>query len=161
MIIIPKVFTSLGRKRPGGKRCSLVFHYMWRTNHGLCLRALEQRQTRRSNGSPSTQGHSGDQSKAGNRKQGLSRPCSTFPSRASYEPASNVTKPCVRDMAHGEHVSTRTIVVLQKTLRPVQFEITFQTRASVEAWIRAACRRNGDFHFHSRGGPVSTLVSMR
>lgn len=54
-------------------------------------------------------------------------------------------------MAHGEHVSTRAIVVLQKTQRPVQFEITFQTRASVDAWIRAARRRNDDFYFHSRG----------
>lgn len=39
----------------------------------------------------------------------------------------------------------RAIVMQQKTQRPVQFEITAQTRASVEAWIRTARRHNDDF----------------
>ncbi|MBD9503756.1 tyrosine-type recombinase/integrase [Pseudomonas sp. PDM23] len=64
--------------------------------------------------------------------------------------ACDLTKLRVRDIAHGDHVSTRAIVMQQKTQRPVQFEITAQTRASVEAWISAAHRRNDDFLFPSR-----------
>lgn len=64
--------------------------------------------------------------------------------------ACDLTKLRVRDIARGDHVSTRAIVKQQKTQRPVQFEITAQTRASVEAWIRAARRRNDDYLFPSR-----------
>jgi integrase len=52
--------------------------------------------------------------------------------------ACDLTKLRVRDIARGDHVSTRAIILQQKTKRPVQFEISAQTRASVEAWIRAA-----------------------
>jgi hypothetical protein len=42
----------------------------------------------------------------------------------------------VRDVCHGNQlVSARTIVMQQKTQRPVQFEITEQTRESLLAWI--------------------------
>jgi len=40
--------------------------------------------------------------------------------------ACDLTKLRVRDVAHGEHVSTRAMVMQQKTLRPVQLEITEQ-----------------------------------
>ena len=43
--------------------------------------------------------------------------------------ACDLTKLRVRDIAHGDHVSTRAIVMQQKTKRPVQLEITAQTRA--------------------------------
>lgn len=38
--------------------------------------------------------------------------------------ACDLTKLRVRDVAHGEHVSSRAIVMQQKTHHPVQFEIT-------------------------------------
>jgi site-specific recombinase XerD len=38
----------------------------------------------------------------------------------------------------------------QKTRRPVQFEITEQTRESIAAWIRCANRRPEDYLFPSR-----------
>jgi hypothetical protein len=38
--------------------------------------------------------------------------------------ACDLTKLRVRDVAHGEHVSSRAIVMQQKTQHPVQFEIT-------------------------------------
>jgi integrase len=41
----------------------------------------------------------------------------------------------VRDITHGNQVANRAIVMQQKTQRPVQFEITEQTRESVAAWI--------------------------
>ncbi|CAB3809448.1 hypothetical protein LMG28614_07035 [Paraburkholderia ultramafica] len=54
--------------------------------------------------------------------------------------ACDLTKLRVRDVCHGEHVASRAMIMQQKTQRPVQFEITEQTRESVAAWIRhAAC----------------------
>jgi len=47
--------------------------------------------------------------------------------------ACDLTKLRVRDVAHGEHVSSRVIVMQQKTQRPLQFEITEQTRGALEA----------------------------
>jgi integrase len=41
----------------------------------------------------------------------------------------------VRDVAHGERVASRAIVMQQKTQRPVQFEITEQAREAVAKWI--------------------------
>lgn len=41
----------------------------------------------------------------------------------------------VRDISHGDRISSRAIVMQQKTSRPVQFEITEQTRNSVDKWI--------------------------
>ena len=48
----------------------------------------------------------------------------------------------VRDVAHGDRIAARTIVMQQKTQRPVQFEITEPTRKSVFAWIRHAGTEN-------------------
>jgi len=56
----------------------------------------------------------------------------------------------VRDVAHGEQIANRAIVMQQKTRRPVQFEITEQTRESVAAWIRYARRQPGDYLFSRR-----------
>jgi len=56
----------------------------------------------------------------------------------------------VRDITHGNQVANRAIVMQQKTRRPVQFEITEQTRESVTAWIRCAGRRPEDYLFPSR-----------
>ena len=42
----------------------------------------------------------------------------------------------VRDICHGGRVSTRAMVMQQKTSRPVQFEITPPTRDAVTAWIK-------------------------
>ncbi|OHC14505.1 MAG: integrase, partial [Pseudomonadales bacterium GWC2_63_15] len=64
--------------------------------------------------------------------------------------ACDLTKLRVRDIAHGVHVSPRAIVMQQKTQRPVQFEITEQTRAALEAWIHQAQLRGEDCLFPSR-----------
>ena len=44
----------------------------------------------------------------------------------------------VHDVVQGSHVAARAIVMQRKTRRPVQFEITEQTRDAVTAWIAAA-----------------------
>lgn len=64
--------------------------------------------------------------------------------------ACDLTKLCVRDIAHGEHVSPRAIVMQQKTQRPMQFEITEQTRAALAVWIHQAQLRSEDCLFPSR-----------
>jgi integrase len=56
----------------------------------------------------------------------------------------------VRDICHGERVAARAMIMQQKTQRPVQFEITEQTRESVLAWIHQAGRRSDDYLFPSR-----------
>ena len=56
----------------------------------------------------------------------------------------------VRDITHGESIAARAIVMQQKTQRPVQFEITEQTRASLATWIRISHLRSEDYLFPSR-----------
>ena len=56
----------------------------------------------------------------------------------------------VRDVAHGERVAARTIVMQQKTQRPVPFEITEQTREAVAKWIDHACLKPEHYLFPSR-----------
>ena len=56
----------------------------------------------------------------------------------------------VRDVVQGSHVAPRAIVVQKKTQRPVQFEITEQTRDAVAAWIAMAHLKPEQFLFPSR-----------
>jgi hypothetical protein len=49
--------------------------------------------------------------------------------------ACDLVKLKVRDVCHGQTVASRTIVLQQKTQRPVQFEFTEPTREAVGAWI--------------------------
>jgi len=64
--------------------------------------------------------------------------------------ACDLTKLRVRDVCLGSRVAPRTTVMQQKTQRPVQFEITEQTRESVESWIAAAKLSSSDFLFPGR-----------
>lgn len=41
----------------------------------------------------------------------------------------------VRDIAHGNQIMSRAMVMQRKTQRPVQFELTELTREAVAAWI--------------------------
>lgn len=63
--------------------------------------------------------------------------------------ACDLTKLRVRDVAHGEHLSSRAMVMQQKTQRPVQFEITDQTRSALVAWIHRAQLRSEGYLFPS------------
>lgn len=56
----------------------------------------------------------------------------------------------VQDVAQGEYIDKRAIILQQKTQKPVQFEITEQTRKSISCWIQQAGLRQGDFLFPSR-----------
>ena len=56
----------------------------------------------------------------------------------------------VADIAQGGRVQSRTRIVQRKTGRPVQFEITDQTRQSLERWMAEADLRPPDYLFPSR-----------
>ena len=56
----------------------------------------------------------------------------------------------VRDIMHGDRVASRAIIMQQKTHRPVQFEITEQTREAAARWVQHAHLRPEDFLFPSR-----------
>ena len=56
----------------------------------------------------------------------------------------------VRDVVQGSHVANRAIVMQKKTQRPVQFEITEQSREAVAGWIEAAHLKPEQFLFPSR-----------
>ena len=56
----------------------------------------------------------------------------------------------VHDVVQGSHVAARAIVMQKKTQRPVQFEITEQTRDAIAAWITAAHLKPDQFLFPSR-----------
>ena len=56
----------------------------------------------------------------------------------------------VHDVVQGSRVASRAIVMQKKTQRPVQFEITEQTRDAVAAWIATARLKPDQFLFPSR-----------
>src|SRR6476659_9316575 len=56
----------------------------------------------------------------------------------------------VHDVIQGSNVAARAIVMQKKTQRPVQFEITEQTRDAVTAWIAEAHLKPEHHLFPSR-----------
>jgi integrase len=56
----------------------------------------------------------------------------------------------VSDISQGGRIVSRTMVMQQKTHRPVQFEITEQTREALTAWINQAHLRADQYLFPSR-----------
>ena len=56
----------------------------------------------------------------------------------------------VDDICVGGHVRDRVTVVQKKTNRPVQFEITEQTRAAIRDWLADGRPARGQFLFPSR-----------
>jgi integrase len=64
--------------------------------------------------------------------------------------ACDLVKLRVRDICHADRISTRAMVMQQKTGRPVQFEITQPTRDAVVEWIKEAALTSDDYLFPSR-----------
>ena len=56
----------------------------------------------------------------------------------------------VEDVCAGGRVRDRATVIQKKTGRPVQFEITEQTRAAIQAWLPKVAARDGKYLFPSR-----------
>jgi integrase len=56
----------------------------------------------------------------------------------------------IDDVSTGARVRDRATVIQKKTSRPVQFEITEQTRAAIGEWLAAVDAREGRYLFPSR-----------
>jgi integrase len=56
----------------------------------------------------------------------------------------------IHDVCHSGQVASRAIILQRKTGRPVQFEITEQTRVAVASWIHHQRLSSGDYLFPSR-----------
>ncbi len=56
----------------------------------------------------------------------------------------------VHDVAQGNQIASRAIVMQHKTHRPVQFEITEQTRDSVATWVASAQLKSDQYLFPSQ-----------
>jgi integrase len=70
----------------------------------------------------------------------------------------------VSDVSNGDRVASRAMVMQLKTQRPVQFEITAQTRESVSGWIRYANLGASEYLFPSpsnKSGHISTRQYAR
>ncbi len=67
----------------------------------------------------------------------------------------------VSDVVVAGSVRDRAVIVQQKTGRPVQFELTEQTREAVHAWITQAELMNGDYLFPSRVHDCSHLSTRQ
>lgn len=67
----------------------------------------------------------------------------------------------VRDVSHGPAIAARAIVMRQKTHRPVQFELTDQTKDAISTWIHESGLQSEDFLFPSRMKATKTHLSTR
>lgn len=67
----------------------------------------------------------------------------------------------VNDLCHGGTVAGRVIVMQQKTKRPVQFEITEQTRESISRWIAHSSLKFDRYLFPSRNSNSSHLSTRQ
>ena len=66
----------------------------------------------------------------------------------------------VQDVAHGAQVASRAIVMQQKTHRPVQFEITEQTRRAITDWI-VRSKLSADDHLFPGRSRVARQLTTR
>ncbi len=55
-----------------------------------------------------------------------------------------------QDVAHGDRIVSRAMVMQRKTGQPVRFELTEQARDALKAWIAKARWSGADFLFPSR-----------
>ena len=67
----------------------------------------------------------------------------------------------VADVAPGGQVRERAIVIQQKTGRPVQFELTEQTREAIRDWLSKRRLQDGDYLFPSRVHHCSHLSTRQ
>ena len=67
----------------------------------------------------------------------------------------------VEDVAPNGHAVARATVRQKKTGRPVRFELTEQTRQSVDAYLRVAGKKVGEFLFTSRRRPGEGMTTRQ
>ena len=64
--------------------------------------------------------------------------------------ACDLVKLKLRDISHGNQITSRAIILQQKTGKPVHFEIMESTRKSIYEWIQFAGIKSDDYLFPSR-----------
>ncbi|MDW3094544.1 MAG: tyrosine-type recombinase/integrase [Gammaproteobacteria bacterium] len=64
--------------------------------------------------------------------------------------ACDLVKLRVSDIYHGEKITDRAMIMQQKTMKPVQFELTEQTRHSALSWVKHAKLTHECYVFPSR-----------
>ena len=64
--------------------------------------------------------------------------------------ACDLVKLRVSDVMQGSSISTRAMILQQKTQQPVRFEITEQTRSAIGDWLEDAQLKHRDYLFPSR-----------
>ena len=64
--------------------------------------------------------------------------------------ACDLVKLKLRDISHGNQITSRAIILQQKTGKPVHFEIMESTRKSIYEWIQLAGIKSDDYLFPSR-----------
>jgi integrase len=64
--------------------------------------------------------------------------------------ACDLVKVRLQDVSQGGRIAHRFIIMQQKTQRPVQFEITEQTRDAITNWVNHARLSSADYLFKSR-----------
>jgi site-specific recombinase XerD len=67
----------------------------------------------------------------------------------------------VKDIANGNLIQSRAMVIQQKTDRPVQFEITKATREALANHIKRMCLRATDYLFQSRKDRANHLSTRQ
>ena len=67
----------------------------------------------------------------------------------------------VKDVAPSGRAVDRATVRQKKTGRPVRFELTEQTRQSVDEYIKAANKKPGEFLFSGRPGPARSMTTRQ
>jgi integrase len=67
----------------------------------------------------------------------------------------------VEDVAPGGYTLERATVRQKKTGQPIRFEMTEQTRQSVDDYIRAAGKKPGEFLFIGRHGPGQCMTTRQ
>ena len=67
----------------------------------------------------------------------------------------------VEDVAPSGYALDRATVRQKKTGQPVRFELSEQTRQSVDDYIRAAGRKPGEFLFVGRRGPAESMTTRQ
>jgi integrase len=67
----------------------------------------------------------------------------------------------VEDVAPNGYAIARATVRQKKTLRPVRFELTDQTRQAVDSYLKTASKKPGEFLFTSRRRPGESMTTRQ
>ena len=65
------------------------------------------------------------------------------------------------DVTHGNRIAPRAVIMQRKTQQPVQFEITEQTRNTIESWVQRAGIQFNEHIFPSRMTPLNHISTRQ